>query len=142
MMQRIRARHRTRGFLLMEAMIAIFVGTLVLVSAISLVTAGAVAAEAARQNNIATNCARQIVENVRLRRGAMLVNNTYTDATVFGPVPQLSELRSGSASLTITTWQSTIKSVVVTVNWRSGERGGQAKKRVVAALVGARGVSL
>jgi Tfp pilus assembly protein PilV len=141
-MNGIRTRRRTQGFLLMEAMIAIFVGTLVLISAISLVTAGAVAAEAARQNNIATNCARQILENVRLRRGAMLVNGPYTDATVFGPVPQLTELRGGSASLTISSWEYSVKSVVITVNWRAGEGGGKAKTRVISALVGPRGVTL
>jgi Tfp pilus assembly protein PilV len=141
-MQKGRARHRKRGYLLVEAMIAVFVGTLVLISTISLVTAGAVAAEAARQNNLAVNGARQILENIRLRRGAMVINGSYADATVFGPAPQIAALRDGSASLTISTWEYSVKSVVITVKWRAGEGGGKVRTRVVSALVGPRGVAL
>jgi hypothetical protein len=72
----------------------------------------------------------------------MVVNGSYADATVFGPVPQIAALRGGSASLTISTWEYSVKSVVITVNWRAGEGGGKAKTRVVSALVGPRGVAL
>lgn len=137
-----RTVRRHRGYLLLDAMIAIFVGSIVLISVVSMVVAGAVAAEGARQNNLASNCARQILENVRLRRGAVLSDGTYSDASVFGPVPQLASLRGGSASVKIATWQSSAKTVAITVNWRTGQRGGQTKTRVITGLIGPRGVSL
>jgi hypothetical protein len=135
-------RRNVGAFLLLDALIAIFMGAIVLLSVVNLVIAGAVASESARQNNLAVNGARQILENVRLRRNAVLTDGTYSDATVFGPVPQIASLRNGSASVKISTVQSTLKSVVISVTWRSGERGGQTKTRVISGLLGPRGASL
>jgi hypothetical protein len=136
------ARHQQRGHLLLDTMVGIFVGSTVLMGTVSLVITGSVAAAGARQNTVATNAARQILENVRMRRSAVLADGTYADATVFGPVPQLAALRGGSASVRVATWQATIKSVVVTVTWRSGQRGGQTKTQVVTGLIGPRGATL
>jgi hypothetical protein len=51
-------------------------------------------------------------------------------------------LRGGSASVKIATWQYSAKTVAITVNWRTGQRGGQTKTRVITGLIGPRGVSL
>jgi len=147
----VRTRRVRRGrtaFLLLDTMLALFVAVLSLLAACSLVISGAAATDAARQNNVAYNCGRQVIENLRLRRGAVLANGPYPDVTVFGPVPQLSYLRGGgsgnpvTASMNVSTWNGPVKQVTVTVAWRAGDRGGQVRRRTVTALVGPKGVAL
>jgi len=136
-------RRQRGGYLLLESMVATFIGALVLMASISLVVTGAAAADSARQNNAAYNAARQVIENMRLRRGAQLVNNTYSDATVFGPVPQLAYLRNaGTPSATVSTWRGSVKMVTVTITWRAGRGGGIARSRTVTSLISPKGISL
>jgi Tfp pilus assembly protein PilV len=133
---------RQRGHILLDAMIAVFVGAVVLLGTVGAILSGVATAEAARQNNLACHCARQILENIRLRRGAVVADGDYADATTFGPVPQLARLRDGSASVRVLAWSAPVKSVIITVRWRAGQGGGAAKTRVLSALIGPKGVAL
>lgn len=140
-------RAAAAAFLLLDTMLALSVAVLVMLAACSLVVSGAAAADAARQNNAAYNCARQVIENLRLRRGVSLPNGPYPDATVFGPVPQLAYLRGGTgspaaASMSVSTWRGSVKQVTVTVTWRAGQDGGRTRSRTTTALVGPKGVAL
>lgn len=142
-----RRRGPVAAFLLLDTMLALSVAVLVLLASCSIVVSGAAAADAARQNNAAYNCGRQVIENLRLRRGAAVPNGPYPDATVFGPVPQLAYLRGSTgspaaASMSVTTWRGPVKQVAVTVTWRAGANGGRPRSRTTTALVGPKGVAL
>jgi Tfp pilus assembly protein PilV len=144
-----RRRRPVAAFLLIDTMIALFVATLVMLGACSLVVSGAAAADAARQNNAAYNCGRQVIENLRLRRAERpLADGAYPDVTVFGPVPQLAYLRGdggsnpATASMNVSTWRGSVKQVTVTVTWRAGANAGRVRTRTTTALIGPKGVAL
>jgi len=61
--------------------------------------------------------------------------------TVVGQVPQLSQLMSAGASMTIADWRAPIKQVTVTITWRSGDRGGMSRSKTLVALVSPKGVT-
>lgn len=132
-------RGRT-GSLLIDVMIALFVGTLVILSCVALTMASSSAADAARQNNLATNAGRQVLENLRAYKGAGFASGTYADATVFGAVPQLARLGNGRASVTINTHRDALKHVSVTVRWEAGANR-MPRFQHVATLMGPEGVT-
>jgi type II secretory pathway pseudopilin PulG len=134
-------RRRNRGFLMLEMTFALAIAVFVILSALSFMISAAAASNVARQNTIAYNAARQVVENVRLYKGAKLANNSYSNVTVFGPVPQLAQLTGGAASMTIATWRAPIKQVTVNVTWRAGDKGGKARSKTLVALVSPKGVT-
>jgi hypothetical protein len=146
-------RSRRGGYLLLDVMMATCAGVLALLASVSVIMTGAATADAARQNNAAYNAARQVVENMRLRRGAKLTDGDYCasgcangSVTAFGDVPQLTYLRSAETpTATVATWNNSkvgVKVVTVTVRWRSGRNGGLQKSRTVTALIAPKGVSL
>jgi type II secretory pathway pseudopilin PulG len=136
-----RRRRRSHGFLMLEVTFALAIAVFVILSALGFMISAAAASNVARQNTIAYNAARQVVENVRLYKGAKLANNSYPNVTVFGPVPQLAELNSGAASMTIAAWRAPIKQVTVTVTWKAGDRGGKPRSKTLVALVSPKGVT-
>lgn len=104
----------------MDALIALFIAVLILVASTSLTVAALAGAEGSRQQSLATNAARQVLENLRTYKGARIPNGTYADATVFGSVPQLAEMTNSSASVTLTTFRGNVQQAKVTVQWRAG----------------------
>jgi len=163
-------RRRCRGFLLMDAMLALGLATLTILAAASLIVSATSAADAARQNNIAYNAARQVVENLRQDQKARLTNGEYdsnasgTVPFLFGPVPQLARLTrpsdadtaaAGRAHVSISDYyervvsgntttlvlRQPVKVITVTITWRSGARGGTPRKRTLTTLVAPDGVT-
>lgn len=125
----------------MDALIAIFLGTTVFMAILGMLITGIVAAKSAQQNTVACNCARQILENIRLRRNANVPDGTYSDPTVFGSVPQLTQLYNATANVAVAT-QGAVKVVNITINWQApGARAGN-KSRVFTGMITARGVAL
>jgi type II secretory pathway pseudopilin PulG len=134
-------RHR-QGFLMLEMTFAMAIAIFVILSALSFMISAAAASNVSRQNTIAYNAARQVVENIRLYKGAKL-NTTATPvaATQYGPVPQLAQLKSGSATATIVSWRAPIQQVTVTVTWSAGSKGGILRSKTLVALVSPKGVT-
>jgi type II secretory pathway pseudopilin PulG len=130
-----------RGFLLLDTLLALMTAVMLIVYSLSLMMTAASGADAAKQSVIAYNAARQVVENLRLRKGAGLYDGTY-DATVFGPMPQLSLLNGGAATVKISDsgWSGTVKMAQVSVNWHSGGRS-QPKSRTLTAIFTSGGVA-
>jgi Tfp pilus assembly protein PilV len=137
---RRKCRNHQAAALLIDVMIALFIGTLVMLSCIALTMTASAASDAARQNNLATNAGRQVLENLRAYKGATVANGTYADATVFGVVPQLARLSNGRAAVTISPYRAALKQVVVTVRWESGGRR-LSRFQTVATLIGPEGVA-
>src|SRR5258708_2502069 len=133
-------RRRYAGFLLVDALVATFVGSFVLVSVLGLTVSSMVATQVAQQNTVACNCARQILENIRLHQGAVITDGTYTDATVFGPVPELASLNTGTASVYVAT-SGASKIVAITVSWQVSGNTQRTKSRKFATLISPRGVA-
>ena len=134
-------RKKYAGALLLDLMLAIFVCTFVLISAVSLITTAVAASESSKYNTIAYNAARQAVENLRQYKNAKIVDGTYTDLTAFGPVPQLAELRNPTSSMTVSTFRKPVKMVTVTVTFQAGTTGQRTVVRRVTGLVSPRGVT-
>jgi len=123
------------------------VTSFVLLATISLLINAAGAADAAKQNTIAYNAARQVVENVRNYRGAPLAPGEYTDVRAFGAVPQLdatatSGMKDARATMSIRMYRNPVKLVTVEVRWRSGERGGVQRSRTLSTLISPNGVAM
>jgi hypothetical protein len=123
-------------------------GTFVLLSACQMVITTAVSSVSARQNTLAYNAARAVLENIRLYQGTTLANGTYADARSFGPVPQLAALPEAGVSATIATYRTaptaTVKIVTITVRWNGTQttRGsGMRKTRKLTVLVSPKGVT-
>jgi Tfp pilus assembly protein PilV len=132
-------RKRQSGALLLDVMIALLVAVLILLSCVALTMASSSAADAARQNNVATNAGRQILENLRTARRAGLATGIYADASIFGPVPQLARLSGGRASVTVSPFRGALKQAVITVRWEAG--GNRVPRfQTLTALIGPEGV--
>jgi hypothetical protein len=129
-----RKRRRIRGAMLLDAIIALFVAVTVMVSSTSLAVSALAGAEGSRQQNMATNAARQVFENLRTYKGAKILNGSYADATVFGSVPQLSQMASSSSSVIISTYRGTVKQAKVTVKWRAGSTRRQREMSVTTLI--------
>jgi hypothetical protein len=121
-----RTRRRCRGAMLVDALIATFFSTSILIACISLSMSASAAANAARQNDLAYGAARQVVENIRHAGAAQIQSASYPDATIFGPVPQINQDAKaggtlGPGSLVRAVVQnragSQAKLLIVTVEW-------------------------
>ena len=126
-------RRRWGGFLLLDVLIGLAVTSFVLLATISLLINAAGAADAAKQNTIAYNAARQVVENVRNYRGAPLAPGEYTDVRAFGAVPQLdatatSGMKDARATMSIRMYRNPVKLVTVEVRW-AGARPRRCRPR-------------
>ena len=143
-MATIRSRRRSRvaGAILLDAMLALTMGTTLLLATSSVLAGAASANDAAAQNISAYNSARQVVENLRLFKAAKLTNGTYTDATKFGAIPQLSRLTQGSASVVISSPRSgvSLKQANITITWVAGQPA-HARSRTITALFTKNGIA-
>jgi hypothetical protein len=126
--------------MLLETCVALFVAVCISIPVMTLMMTSATATNSARQNTIATNAARQALENVRVYKGGEIANGTYTDATIFGALPQLAELNNGSASLYISTYSGSsmvstgVKLVSVTVVWTAGGNGSRRSQTLTTLI--------
>lgn len=128
--------------LLLDAMLALIVGVFVILAAYSLTITLTASGNAAKQNNLAYNAARQVIENVRHYKAAPLANNVYPDPTVFGPIPQLAELPGSNASVSISTYRKPLKRVSVTITWEGrGNSKSLLKQRTLVTLIGPKGMT-
>ena len=136
-----RARARRRGFLLLDALMALMLAATIIVYGLSLMMTSSSASDAAQQTTVAYNAARQAIENVRSFRGAPLPNDTYT-LTGLGAVPQLSELTDpgGNVRIDDSPLGGGAKRVTVTVTWHAG-RARQQHAIKVTTLVASGGVA-
>jgi Tfp pilus assembly protein PilV len=94
-----------------------------------------------RESVMACNAARQVIENMRTIKDARFTTGTYTDARVFGAVPQLASLSNSSVSMVIATSVGKAKKVSVTVAWTSAVRS-RTKNWKLVTLIGPGGISL
>jgi hypothetical protein len=118
------------------------VGAAMMLATTAVVIAANSANDAAQQNVTAYNAARQVVENLRTFKSATIKNNTYTDVTVFGAVPQLAQLNNATATLVVSSPKSgsSLKRAIVTINWKAGDRS-LSKSRTLVALFMKNGVA-
>ena len=146
------ARNRCgqRGAVLMDAMIAMFVAVVIILSLLSALISAQVNAQLARENNAAYNSARQIIENIRLYRGASLTPGTYNknDILSLGVVAELNKLVSADVNVNLSLWRdpvtakqrNDVKLVKVTVSWRALGGTNALKSRTFVSLVTPEGV--
>jgi Tfp pilus assembly protein PilV len=113
-------RRRHSGVMLLDALLALTLAVVIIMACIALSISSLAAHEVAKQQNIATNAARKVVENLRAFKQTAVSPGEYPDASAFGSVPQLELLTTGTAGLSITRVRGTLKLAVVTVRWQSG----------------------
>ena len=132
----IRRRRARRGGALIEAMLGMIVASFLTVSGLSLMVSASSVSDGAKQSTIAYNIARQQVETMRSLQGARMPNVTNQALTL----PELSQLNSGTGTLTVQTHRNTVKKVTVRINWRSGQ-GRQLRAITVTTLMAPGGVT-
>jgi hypothetical protein len=113
-------RRGQSGALLLDALLGLTLVVVVIMTCVALSISSLAAHEVAKQQNIATNAARKVVENLRSFKQAAISPGTYSDASAFGSIPQLQLLTAGTAGLKVTSVRGTLKMAVVTVRWQSG----------------------
>lgn len=143
-----RRRRAKRGMILLDVLMALLLTALVFLATVRVLMRAAAAADGARQNAIAVQCARQVLENVRLYKMPQVSTGTYsatyssTNLTAMGLVPQLAQLNQGAATLVVSTYagRPAIKQAVVIVQWRAGNDTA-VKSRTLTALLCSGGVA-
>lgn len=105
--------------MIVDAIIGMFLLTLVFGVIISTMVMGLQSGRRSREFQNVGLAARQVVENIRSFKKAAIADGTYQDATALGAVPQLSTLSNASISASVSTFNTRAHQVVVTVNWYS-----------------------
>lgn len=136
-------RRKQGGVALFDAMMSLFVGTIIVLGGISMALAATRSAEAARQSNLGYGAARQILENMRGGDVTKIVVGTDMPAEPYGLVPQLSELPAATALVSVARVTDTggttyAKNVTAKVTWRPA--GGSVKTRTVSTRLSPNGV--
>lgn len=136
--------------MLVDAIIATFFATSILLASISLSMSASAAANVAWQNDLAYGAARQVVENIRHTGAAQVKSESYADATVFGPVPQINPDPKatgtlGPGSQVRATVQdragSEAKLLVVTVEWPARRAGTSiTRSRTLTTFIAPHGI--
>lgn len=106
--------------MLLDALLALGLTVIVVLTCVSLFVSSLAAQEVAKQQTVATHAARKVVENLRAFQQSGISTGIYSDASVFGPIPPLQQLTDSRADLTITPVRGTLKRAVVNVHWQSG----------------------
>lgn len=114
-----RSNRRTKGIMIIDALLAMFFLMLVFVAMISALVTGIQAGRRGREYTAAGLVARRVVENMRSYKAANLLETTYQDATTLGSVPQLSQLNQATVAATVSLWKGRADQVVVVVQWYS-----------------------
>ena len=126
--------------MLLDALLGMMIGLFALVMVLPLVITTIAASDAGQQNATAYAATRQIIENIRTYKGDSFNNGTY-NATAFGEVPQLADLKNPSTTLAISTYSGSIRRVWIRITWRAGSRGGTTRNFDAVALVSPRGTT-
>ncbi len=135
-------RHRRRaGFTLPDVLLGVAASAMILMGSFRMLIDSYQIETSTRESVTACNAARQVIENMRTIKDARFDLGTYTDARVFGAVPQLSSLKNASASMIVSTSVGKSKKVSVTVSWTSAVNA-KAKTWKLVTLIGPGGVSL
>lgn len=136
-------RRSLYGGVLVDTLLAIFIATIGTLACLSLTMASNVAQQSAVENNTAYNAARQILENTRVYKGALLSNGSYNQADILalGSVPQLASLTDPSVSMSIANWRTRVKQVKVTVSWTTNSATHMQKSQVLVGLLTAKGAA-
>lgn len=135
-----RFRGRRRGFLLLDALLGMMIGLFALVMILPLVIATIASSDVGQENATAYGATRQIIENIRMYKGDSFVTGSY-NATAFGDVPQLNDLKNPTSSVTVSTYSGAIRRVFIRITWRAGAQGGTTRNFEAVALISPRGVT-
>jgi hypothetical protein len=134
------SRRFSRAFSLLDALVAsslvVGIGALSLPSFVSTV----VVHRSVERAGLAREVARTVIENIRAVGVVNLVDGTFT-LTKFGPVDTLNALPNASGSVTITTPSTSVRKVVIRVQWTSGVRQGRQRTYNTVTLLTPGGVS-
>lgn len=135
-----KSRRFRAAFSLLDALVAsslvIGIGALSLPSFVSTVVVN----RSVERAVLARDVARNVIENIRDYGVINLVDGTFP-LTRFGPIEALSVLPNASGSVTITTPSTSVRKVVVRVQWTSGVRQGRQRTYNTVTLVTPGGVS-
>ena len=117
---------RTRGFTLVEMVVALFILSTTIVFATLVIGTIKVTRDSAFEN-VAFRVANNKVNELRaLGYAALPASGTFSD-------PQLASLPQGLASTTVTAWNEKTKKVTAGVSWRGAE--GRTRSVSVTTLV-------
>jgi hypothetical protein len=134
------SRRFSRAFSLLDALVAsslvVGIGALSLPSFVSTV----VVHRSVERAGLAREVARTVIENIRAVGVVNLLDGTFT-LTKFGPVDTLNALPNASGSVTITTPSTSVRKVVIRVQWTSGVRQGRQRTYNTVTLLTPGGVS-
>jgi hypothetical protein len=135
-----KSRRSISAFSLVDALVAsslvIGIGALSLPSFVSTVVIN----RSVERAVLAREVARIVIENVRDVGVVNLVDGNFP-LTRFGPVEALNVLRNASGSVTITTPSTSVRKVVIRVQWTSGVRQGRQRTYNTVTLLTPGGVS-
>lgn len=135
-----KSRWFSSAFSLLDALVAsslvVGIGALSLPSFVSTV----VVHRSVERAGLAREVARTVIENIRAVGVVNLVDGTFT-LTKFGPVDTLNALPNASGSVTITTPSTSVRKVVIRVQWTSGVRQGRQRTYNTVTLLTPGGVS-
>ena len=134
------SRRFSSAFSLLDALVAsslvVGIGALSLPSFVSTV----VVHRSVERAGLAREVARTVIENIRDVGVVNLLDGTFT-LTKFGPVDTLNALANASGSVTITTPSTSVRKVVIRVQWTSGLRQGRQRTYNTVTLLTPGGVS-
>lgn len=135
-----KSRRFSSAFSLLDALVAsslvVGIGALSLPSFVSTV----VVHRSVERAGLAREVARTVIENIRDVGVVNLLDGTFT-LTKFGPVDTLNALPNASGSVTITTPSTSVRKVVIRVQWTSGLRQGRQRTYNTVTLLTPGGVS-
>jgi type II secretory pathway pseudopilin PulG len=135
-----KSRRSISAFSLVDALVAsslvIGIGALSLPSFVSTVVIN----RSVERAVLAREVARIVIENVRDVGVVNLVDGNFP-LTRFGPVEALNVLPNASGSVTITTPSTSVRKVVIRVQWTSGVRQGRQRTYNTVTLLTPGGVS-
>lgn len=132
-------RPRT-GLALLDTLVALGLAVLVLLAFLQLLITAYATSTTLTDSTIAYNAARQIIENARQYKGAPFATGDY-NASAFGAVPQLSQLRNGTAAVNIASQTTGVKKLSIRITWTVGIRGGSTRTYDAIALVSSNGIA-
>lgn len=131
---RRRFAKRQRGFTISDILIGITISIALILLSLQLLIDAYQVETSTREAVIASNSARQVVENMRGLKQAQPLLGISLDAKVFGAIPQLPALRDAGARVVINPNMGGTRKVVVTVNWVSAVKNRPKAWKLVTIL--------
>lgn len=125
---------RQRGFTISDILIGLTISIALILLSLQLLIDAYQVETSTREAVIASNSARQVVENMRGVKPAQPLLGISLDARVFGAIPQLPVLRDADARVVINPSTSGTRKVVVTVRWISAVKNRPKAWKLVTVL--------